>query len=37
MRLDLLNEEAKIENDEVGNLLLTKGEYSEVLPIQAIR
>ena len=36
MRFDLLNEEAKIENDEVGNLLLTKGEYSEVLPIQAI-
>lgn len=36
MRLDLLNEDAKIENDEVGNIMVTKGDYTEILPTQAI-
>lgn len=36
MRLELLNEEVSIENDEVGNILVKKGNYTEVLPTQAI-
>lgn len=36
MRLELLNEEVSIENDEVGNILVKKGDYTEVLPTQAI-
>jgi len=36
MRLELLNEVVSIENDEVGNILVKKGDYTEVLPTQAI-
>ncbi|MGE7840059.1 hypothetical protein ACQKNX_04635 [Lysinibacillus sp. NPDC093712] len=36
MRLELLNDETTIENDEVGNIIVKKGDYSEVLPTQAI-
>jgi len=36
MRLELLNEVVSIENDEVGNILVKKGDYTEDLPTQAI-
>ncbi len=36
MCLELLNDETTIENDEVGNIIVKKGDYSEVLPTQAI-
>ncbi|MFJ5788507.1 hypothetical protein ACIP9G_00320 [Lysinibacillus sp. NPDC093197] len=32
MRLELLNDETTIENDEVGYIIVKKGDYSEVLP-----
>lgn len=36
MRLDLLNEEVKIENADVGNIIVTKGDYIETLPTHTI-
>ena len=36
MRLELLNEDAKIDKDEAGTLTIKKGEYVEVLPTQTM-
>ncbi|MFJ7406119.1 MULTISPECIES: hypothetical protein [unclassified Lysinibacillus] len=36
MRLELLNAETTFENDAVGNIIIKKGDYTEVLPTQAI-
>lgn len=36
MRLELLNEDVKIEKDEYGNLIIKKNDYAEILPTMVL-